>query len=118
MAALADAGVDEDTVKLVESARHIDTTVHLMARALIGAADAKQAKNYIKVEMVGLVPPFERAYVELVRHGGKTSHELRELLRDKLEHVRRMLADGGALTPGRCTGLVEGIDDVLAVEAP
>lgn len=115
--ALTDAGVDAETIALVESARAVNETVHHMARALLGGADAKQAKNYIKVEMVGMVPPFERAYVELVRSGGKTSHELREMMRDRLTHVRRLL-DEGCPNDGRREGMIQGIDLDLATEAP
>lgn len=117
MAALADADVDADTVKIVEESRNASRVRHSMASMLMGAADATQAKNYVKVEMVGLVPPFERAYVELVRPGGKTSHEMRELLRDQLVHVRRTLAEGDP-SSGRRAGLLDGIDEVLAKEAP
>lgn len=115
--ALTDAGVDAETIALVESARAVNETVHHMARALLGGADAKQAKNYIKVEMVGMVQPFERAYVELVRPGGKTSHELRELLRDRLVCVRGILAGGGA-PEVILNGIIQGIDEDLAAEAP
>jgi hypothetical protein len=117
MEALTDAGVDAETIKLVEHARGVDETVYSMACALLGGTDAKQAKNYIKVEMVGMLPPFDRAYIELVRPGGKTSHELRELLRDRLAHVRRLLSDG-APTDGLREGVLQGIDADLATEAP
>ena len=89
----------------------------MMGRALIGGADVRQARNYIKVEMVGFLPPFDRAYIELVKPGGKTSHELRELLRDRLTHVRRTLAEG-CPTDGLRDGLIEGINEDLATEAP
>lgn len=117
MEALAEAGVDQDTVAMVESARQDGDVAQSIVRLLLGAADAKQAKNYVKVEMHGLVAPFERAYVELVRPGGKTSHELLDMLRDRLTHVRGLLAEG---TPsdGRREGIIEGIDLDLAAEAP
>lgn len=117
MEALADAGVDAETIKLVEHARGVDETIHSMACVLIGGADAAQPRNYVKVEMVGMLPPFERAYVELVRPGGKTSHELRELLRDRLVHVRRLLSQG-APNDGLRDGLIQGIDESLAMESP
>lgn len=118
-AALADAGVDAEIMSLVEHAWHIDDTCHSMARVLIGGADAKQTKNYVKVEMTGMGAPFERAYVELVRPGGKTSHELRELLRDRLTHVRRLLADRRTFEKESChDGLIAAIDEDLATEAP
>jgi hypothetical protein len=117
MEALADAGVDSETVKLVESSRDASKVFHPMAGMLMGSADVAHAKNYVKVEMVGLIPPFERAYVELVRPGGKTSHELRELLRDRLTHVRKLLAEGDP-TDARREGLIQGIDEDLATEAP
>jgi hypothetical protein len=117
MEALAAAGVDAETVALVESAQQCHIVVQTMTSVLLGAADAKHAKNYVKVEMVGLVVPFERAYVELVRPGGKTSHELRELLRDRLTRVRRMLAECDLTDAGR-EGIVAGIDEDLATEAP
>jgi hypothetical protein len=115
--ALADAEVGAEVIALVEHARAVDETVHMMAQGLIGGADTKQVKNYIKIEMVGMTPPFERAYVELVKPGGKTSHELRELLRDRLTHVRRLLADGKP-NDGLREGIIQGIDEDLAAEAP
>ena len=115
--ALAAADVDADTIALVEHAFAVDETVNLAARGFLGSADAKQAKNYIKLEMIGLLPPFERVYVELVRPGGKTSHELRELLRDRLHHVHHALI-AGAPTDGFREGLIEGIAADLVMEAP
>ena len=115
--ALVEAGVDAETVALVEHARAIDDTVHATAQTLLGLADAKQAKNYVKVELVGLVPPFERAYVELVRPDGKTSHELREMLRDRLMHVRKIV-EPGDLDHRDCVTIVNGIDQDLQKEAP
>lgn len=111
--ALTEAGIDTDTIALVEHARHIHETVYSMVRALLGGADAKQAKNYVKVETVGLIPPFDRIYIELTRPGGKTSHELRELLRERLQEVRRKLAEG---EPSE--SIIDGIDEDLAKEAP
>lgn len=115
--ALAAAGVDAETVAMVEQARHVGDVVQSMAQVLLGTADSKQAKNYVKVEMVGLIAPFERAYVELVRPGGRTSHELRELLRERLEHVRATLANGSP-SDGTRQGLLEWIDEALVAEAP
>lgn len=117
MEALSTAGVDAETVALVEFARSAADMVNGMARMLMGAADAAKPKNYVKVEVVGLIAPFDRAYVELVRPGGNTSHELRELLRDRLAFVRRMLADG-ARNDDRFAGIIAGIDADLATEAP
>lgn len=115
--ALAAANVDAETIALVEHARAVDETFHMMAQALLGGSDAKQVKNYIKVEMVGMLPPFERAYVELTRPSGKTSHELRVLLRDRLTNVRRLLSEG-CPTDGLREGMIQGIDEDLATEAP
>jgi hypothetical protein len=115
--ALTAAGVDTETMALVEHARATDETVNMAAQVLLRSADEKQAKNYVKVEMIGLVPPFERVYVELVRPGGKTSHELRELLRDRLCHVRTALI-AGTPTDAFREGLCEGIAEDLATEAP
>lgn len=117
MDTLAAADVDADTIKLVELARDASTLVHGLTGMLLGGADKQAAKNYVKFEMVGLIAPFERAYVELVRPGGKTSHELRELLRSRLEHVRALLSEGPP-TDGLRQGLIEGIDEDLAREAP
>lgn len=115
--ALESTGVDAEVLALVEHARLTDETVHLMARALLGSADAERVKNYIKVEMAGMLPPFERAYVELIRPNGKTSHELRELLRNRLIHVRQLLSEG-LFTEGLREGMIKEIDEALAVEAP
>src|SRR4029077_100122 len=114
MEALSAAGVDAETIKVVESARQAGDVVQSMT---LGSVDTKQAKNYVKFEMVGLTLPFERVYVELVRPDGKTSHELRELLRERLAHVHAKLAEG---TPsdGLRAGLIEGIASDLAEEAP
>jgi len=115
MEALADAGVDAELVAMVEHARAVDMTVHMIASTLIGGADTKQAKNYIKVEMVGMLPPFDRMYIELARPGGKTSHELRELLRGRLEQARNWLAEGGE--DGR-DAVLRDIEAALSAEAP
>lgn len=116
MEALTAAGADAETTAMVEHARQAGELVYGLAGMLIGGADTKKAKNYVKVEMVGLIAPFERAYVELVREGGKTSHELRTLLRDKLGHVRALLSKGSLQE--LCTDMVAGIDEILAEEAP
>ncbi len=116
--ALAAAGVDDDLVVMVERAKAIEITVHAMARTLTGAADTSQARNYVKVEMVGLIPPFDRAYVELVRPGGKTSHELREMMRDRLEHVKRCLLDPSIDNEAFRRGIIMGIDLDLSKETP
>jgi hypothetical protein len=117
MEALSAAGVDAETIKVVESARQAGDVVQSMTQMLLGSVDTKQAKNYVKFEMVGLTLPFERVYVELVRPNGKTSHELRGLLRARLMHVHAKLAEG---TPsdGLRAGLIEGIASDLAEEAP
>ncbi len=116
MQALAEAGVDGETVHLVEAARTYGDLAHWLARMLLGAADHSQPKNYLKFDMVGLTAPFDRAYVELVRPGGKTSHELRTLLRDRLASVRRLLAEG-APDDALLQGVIAGIDEDLATEA-
>lgn len=116
-AALTEAGVDAETLAMVEHAQHVSDIVYSFARMLMGSADAKQPKNYVKVEMVGFPAPFDRAYVELVRPGGKTSHELRELLRGHLEYLRGMLATGASSNSSR-NALISGIDETLAKEAP
>jgi len=118
--ALAAAGVDEETMKLAEFSRSAGDVIHGMMQMIVGSADAKQAKNYVKVEIVGLVAPFERAYVELVRPGGKTSHELREILRKRLSFIRTALVsrtDELSLEAFR-TGMIVGIDEDLATESP
>lgn len=117
MEALASAGVDAETIGVVENARAVDRTVMSAAHVLLGIADGKQAKNYVKVEMSGMTPPFDRAYVELIRPGGRTSHELRELLRERLVHVRRLLAESCPRDAVR-EGIVLGIDEDLAAERP
>lgn len=114
MEALSAAGADAETVAMVERARNAGDAFQFMARSLIGGADVAQAKNYVKVEMVGLVAPFERAYVELVRPGGKTSHELREMLRNELVRVRNLLARGVEST----SSIIEEIDETIAAEVP
>lgn len=116
MQALAEAGVDAETVKLVEAARTYGDLAHWLARMLLESSDPGQPKNYLKFDMVGLTVPFDRAYVELVRPGGKTSHELRELLRRRLASVRRMLAEGPP-DDALLQGVIAGIDEDLATEA-
>lgn len=115
--ALDEAGVDDEIIKSVEHAFDVDDTIQMLGQALLGGADQKQVKNYIKVEMVGMHPPFERTYIELIRPGGKTSHELRELLRDRLTHIRRLL-DKGKPDDFRNQNMIQGIDETLAAEAP
>jgi hypothetical protein len=115
--ALLEAHVDQEVLDLVEQARDMYDVVQGMTRILLGVSDGTKAKNYVKVEVVGLTAPFERAYVELVRPGGSTSHELRTLLRDRLVHVRRCLVEE-KLLEGLVTGMVQGIDEDLAKEAP
>lgn len=116
-AALTEAGLDAELLAMVEHARHVDGVVNAFARTLMGGADAKQAKNYVKVEMVGLIPPFDRMYIELVRPGGKTSHELREMLRDRLTQIRALLVEG-KVQPSVREGIIRAIDRDLAAEAP
>lgn len=117
MEAITAAGVDDDIIKMVEAARDASTLIHGLTGMLLGGADKQAAKNYVKFEMVGLIAPFERAYVELVRADGKTSHELRDLLRRRLEHVRALLSEGTP-TDGQRQGMIEGIDEDLAKESP
>lgn len=120
MEALRAADVDADTIAMVEQSRNAGEVVNAMARMLLGGADQKAAKNYVKFEMVGLIAPFERAYVELVRPDGQTSHELRELLRYRLEFVRMVLAERPAdleLEAFR-SGVIAKINEDLAKEAP
>lgn len=115
--ALAECELDPELIALVDQARAIQETVLMVASSLIGGADQKQIKNYIKVEMVGMTPPFDRAYVELHKPGGKTSHELRELLRDRLTHIRRCLMDGPP-QDAFLRGMILGIEETLELEAP
>lgn len=112
--ALRAADVDADTMNMVEQARNSYRVFHSLGSMLIGSADQKQAKNYVKVEMHGLISPFERVYVELVRPDGKTSHELREMLRGGFVRVRNLLARGTEST----SQVIEEIDEMLASEAP
>jgi hypothetical protein len=116
--ALTEAGVDSELIDLVERARNAHDTVQGMARMLLGGADVSQAKNYVKVEMVGLIPPFDRVYIELSRSGGKTSHELRELLRDRLMHVKRCMTSEHIHNDAFRSGIEQGIDEDLATESP
>lgn len=115
--ALKQAEVDAELITLVEHAWAVDELINSMARILLGHADTDRAKNYVKVEMVGMLPPFERAYIELVRPDGKTSHELRALLRDRLTYVRRLLSEG-LLQGAFREGIIREIDEDLASEAP
>jgi len=120
MEALAAAGIDEETIKLVEFSRSAGDLIHGMMKMLVGSADAVQTKNYVKVEIVGLFAPFDRAYVELVRPGGKTSHGLREILRNRISFIRTVLVsrtDELSLEAFR-TGMIAGIDADLAAESP
>lgn len=117
MEALSAAGVDAETLAMVEFSRQTGDIAQSITSMLLGGADTKQAKNYVKLEMVGLAAPFERVYVELTRAGGKTSHELRELLRERLRLVRDRLAAGPPVDVLR-QGIVAGIDELLAEEAP
>lgn len=115
--ALEAADVGAEVLALVEQARNVNETVNAAAQTLIVGADVKRAKNYIKVEMVGMLPPFDRAYVELIRPDGKTSHELREMLRGRLRNVRYLLSEGAPHDALR-EGIIQGIDEDLAAEAP
>lgn len=119
--ALKAAGVDEETVAMVAKARSVDDVFAAMVTMLVGTADQTAAKNYGSFEIHGSVLPFERIYVEALKPGGKTSHELRELLRRRLDHVKRhleMLDRGDSLSPATVAGLISGIDDDLKLEAP
>lgn len=118
MEALTEAGVDAEIVAMVESARNAGDVAQSMVGTLLGTADVNQAKNYVKVEIVGLIAPFDRAYVELVRPGGKTSHELRELLRHRLQHIRSCLTAKEIGIDAFRDGMARGIDEDLAKEAP
>lgn len=114
MAALAEAGVDPDTTALVEQARSASDLFQSMAQLMLGGAEIQQAKNYVKFEMTGLTLPFDRAYIELVRPGGKTSHELRGVLRACLVEVHGRLMEGTAADPS----MRETISAALADTAP
>lgn len=116
MEALAAADVGPEITAMVEAARQAGDVAQAMGAMLIGSADTKQTKNYVKVEMVGLVAPFERVYVELIRVDGKTSHERRVILADKLAAVRCYLAVGSPLDTLRL-GMIEDLDKILAEEA-
>lgn len=114
--ALAAAGIDTDTVELVKKFRSLSVIVESAASLLQGSTDTAHAKNYIKVELVGMLPPFDRAYVELIRPGGKSSHALRELLRNRLVHVHTLLSEGTPL-PALREGIMLGIAEDLAAES-
>jgi hypothetical protein len=116
--ALADAEVDADTRKAVEHAWHVDDIFHSIASTLIGTADVKQAKNYVKVEIVGLALPFERIYLEVTRPDGKTSHELREMLRDKLVQARHYVDGSNGRGMPEPDKFAAQIDELLALESP
>jgi len=118
MEALAGAGVDADTIEVVEHARAVDQLVMSAAHVLLAVSDGSRAKNYVKFEMVGMTPPFDRAYVELIRPGGRTSHELRELLRDRLAHVRRLLSGDRPYDVAVIEAEIRLIDEDLATEQP
>lgn len=117
--ALQAAGLDEETRNMVEQAHQVDKLMQHMTRMLLDNADTKQVKNYIKFEMVGLTTPFARVYVELIREGGKTSHDCRELLRKRLEGVRGLLLDEGPkLREALWEGMLAGIDETLSEVVP
>lgn len=118
MEALVLAKVDAETIEMVKGARDTAIMVHSMASALLICADRERPRNYIKVDMVGMLPPFDRAYIELIRPGGKTSHELRELLRDRLMIARRWISDNLLIGEEDRSKRIQAIDDVLAVESP
>lgn len=118
MAALEAAGLDEETVDMVKSARVSGDTVNAFVDLLIGSADTKAAKNYVKVDVVGLIAPFERAYVELIRPGGKSSHELREMMRVRLLHLKECLSSSNLKFDAFKEGMISGINETLEAEKP
>lgn len=104
--ALQAAGVDDETRKMVEQAKSAGDMIQVMMAMLLGSADHKQAKNYASFQVEGLTMPFKRAYVELLRDGGLTSHEIREQLCTALVNVREKLLLIASSSPAR--------DDVVA----
>ena len=116
--ALAEANVDADVRALVENAKHIHGAIMGMMQVLLGIANVEAPKNYVKIEMTGMVPPFERAYVELVRPGGATSHELRALLRERLTCIEGQLTDHDIKSDAFREGMLIAIRRDLAKELP
>src|ERR1700750_1144333 len=94
MEALAAANVSTETVELVRKYRALSSLIESAGILLQKSADVEHAKNYIKIDMVGMLPPFDRAYIELLRPEGKSSHELRLLLRKRLKHIHYLLLAG------------------------
>lgn len=54
--------------------------LQLAVTTLMITADRSTAKNYIEIVMSGLLPPFDRAAIHLIRPGGKTPMELQRLV--------------------------------------
>ncbi len=62
-------------------------------KALMVAADHAEAKNYIEITMVGLLPPFDRAAIQLVRPGGKTPMELQRAAEGERDAIKLELEE-------------------------
>lgn len=76
---------DPNTLAIADQLRAKSVTPEVIAgyemiqtavSALMVCADQSDAKNYIEIAMSGLMLPFDRAAVHLIRPGGRTPREL------------------------------------------
>lgn len=56
--------------------------------SLMWASDRSAAKNYIEIVMDGLMAPFDRAAIHLIRPGGRTPNELQREAENELGGAR------------------------------
>lgn len=75
---LREAGTKDDVVDALERELTAGDMVMGAVHMLVAHADQGGARNYVKMECVGLPLPFDRVNIELMRPGGKTPHELKE----------------------------------------
>lgn len=88
---LRDAGTDEETMAAVESGIQThDMFQHLMGMINMWA-DPAQPGNYVALKMVGMMAPFDRAAIELIRPGHMDSAELCEQLKTQLRRAIALL---------------------------
>lgn len=71
------------TPEIIAGYEMIQTAV----QALLVSADRSSAPNYIEITMSGLMLPFGRAAIHLIRAGGKTPAELQRRAEDELGGV-------------------------------
>lgn len=105
--AMKAAGIDEETIATLEKGQQCWDMVTGLTQMLYASADASKAKNFVSVQIAGLDAPWDRAYVELMRPGGKTPTEL---LGMRVAQIKELIAiaRGGSYAAQQAVDAIEG----------